>query len=195
MKLSPLDIQHMEFPTGMGGYGKRQVREFLESVAGELESVLRENQQLKDDMKRKQGQIDELQGSEAELKRVVIAAERIANEIRENSKREAELMVQEAEQKRTGILNDAETRRERMVTEAENKRSEVIADAETRIRDARNELLRLEREQRLFREQFRALLQAFARNLEAAPLAGSRESRSKEATRETGGTPKGSETR
>lgn len=181
MKLSPLDIQHMEFPTGMGGYSKRQVREFLEQVAGELENVLRENQQLKDDMKRQQTQIDDLQGSEAELKRVVIAAERIANEIRENSKREADLIVKEAEQKRSEILGDADSRRERMVNEAEQKRAEVISESESRIREARNELLRLEREQRLFREQFRALLQAFARNLEAAPLAGGREARSREA--------------
>ncbi len=182
MKLSPLDIQHMEFPTGLNGYSRKQVREFLENVSAELEDVLRQNQQLRDDMKRREELISELQGSEAELKRVVIAAERIANEIRENSKREAELIVLEAEQKRTQILNDADTRRERMVSEAEQKRAEVVTEAETRIRDARNELLRLEREQRLFREQFRALLQAFARNLEAAPLAGGRSDRAREAS-------------
>lgn len=187
MNLSPLDIQHMEFPTGLNGYSRRQVREFLERVSGELEEVLRQNQQLRDDMKRRDELISELQGSEAELKRVVIAAERIANEIRENAKREAELIVQEAEQKRTHILNDADTRRERLVSEAEQKRAEVVTEAETRIRDARNELLRLEREQRLFREQFRALLQAFARNLEAAPLAGSRENRSREAGSQAAG--------
>ena len=175
MKLSPLDIQHMEFPTGMGGYGKRQVREFLERVSQELEDVLRDNQQLRDEMKRRDEQISDLQGSEAELKRVVIAAERIANEIRENAKREASLIVQEAEQKRSQVLSDADSRSERMVSEAEQKRAEVITETETKIREARNELLRLEREQRLFREQFRALLQAFARNLEAAPLAGGRE--------------------
>src|SRR5690625_199933 len=174
MNLSPLDIQHMEFPSGLNGYGKRQVREFLERVSRELEDVLRENQQLRDEMKRKDGQIEELEDSEAELKRVVIAAERIANEIRENAKREADLLVKEAEQKRSEILSDADSRHERMIREAENRRSEVITDAETRLREARNELLRLEREQRLFREQFRALLQAFARNLEAAPLSRGR---------------------
>ncbi len=179
MKLSPLDIQHMEFPTGMGGYGKRQVREFLERVSQDLEDVLRENQQLRDEMKRRDEQISNLQGSEAELKRVVIAAERIANEIRENAKRESELIVKEAEQQRSKILGDAETRRERLVGEAEQKRAEVVGETESRIREARNELLRLEREQRLFREQFRALLQAFARNLEAAPLAGGRSERTR----------------
>src|SRR5690625_2813615 len=187
MKLSPLDIQHMDFPTGLNGYSRKQVREFLERVAAELEDTLRQNQQLRDAQQERDARISELQGSEAELKRVVIAAERIANEIRENAKREAELIVQEAEQKRTQILSDADTRRERLVSEAEQKRAEVVSEAETRIRDARNELLRLEREQRLFREQFRALLQAFARNLEAAPLAGNRESRSRDA----GGQPTG----
>ncbi len=189
MKLSPLDIQHMEFPTGLNGYNRKQVREFLERVAGELESVLRDNQQLRDEMKRRDEQISDLQGSEAELKRVVIAAERIANEIRENAKREADLTVKEAEQKRSEILADADLRRERLVTEAEKKRAEVVSDAEGRIREARNELLRLEREQRLFREQFRALLQAFARNLEAAPLAGGRgeRERSREVPAGSGG--------
>src|SRR5690625_7459269 len=106
---------------------------------------------------------------------VVIATERSSNDKRKNAKREAYLIVQEAEQKRTQILSDADTRRERLVSEAEQKRAEVVSEAETRIRDARNELLRLEREQRLLREQFRALLQAVARNHEAAPLAGNRD--------------------
>lgn len=171
MKLTPLDIQHMEFPTGLNGYPKKQVKEFLERVAGELEDALRENQNLRDEMKKREAQISDLQASEAELKRVVIAAERIANEIRENAKREAELAIQDGDQRRRQALSDAETRSDKMLSDAERKRQEILDDAENRVREARAELLRLEREQRLFREQFRALLQAFARNLEAGPLA------------------------
>ncbi len=171
MRLSPLDIQHMEFPSALNGYPRKQVREFLERVAAELEEVLKENQSLRDEMKRRDQKIDDLQGSEAELKRVVIAAERIANETRENAKREAALIVQEAEQRRNKVISETEQRREKLVAEADARRTEILTDAENRIREARAELLRLEREQRLFREQFRALLQAFARNLEAAPQA------------------------
>ncbi len=173
MALSPLDIQHMEFPNALNGYPKRQVREFLERVSAELEGVLKENQSLRDEMKRRDTQISELQGSEAELKRVVIAAERIANEIRDNAKREAELTVQDATQQRDKLLSDATVRSERLLNEAEQKRDNILSEAENRIREARAELLRLEREQRLFREQFRALLQAFARNLDSGPLAPS----------------------
>jgi cell division initiation protein len=144
VKLSPLDIEHMEFSGSLGGYGKRQVREFLERVSQQFEETLRENQSLRDELKKRDERIEELQVGEVELKRAVIAAERIANEIKENARQEASLIVREAEGQRTAMLRDAETR----------------------LRSARAELSRLEREQQLFREQFRGFLQAFERSLD-----------------------------
>jgi len=145
MKLSPLDIEHMDFPTGMGGYSKRQVREFLQQVAGQLETVLRENQQLKDEVRKLETRIDELQQGESQLKRAVVAAERIAGEIKENAKHEAKL-----------ILREADSERER-----------ILRTAQEKTREAREELVRLEREQELFREQFRGLLKAFERAIDS----------------------------
>jgi cell division initiation protein len=171
MKLSPLDIQHAEFSSAMNGYSKRQVREFLERVASELENSLRENQELRASGKQYSEQINELQSSEAELKRVVIAAERIASEIRENAKREAALTVQEARDSSRNVRAEAEAFRQASLAEVQQQRHEMLTEAEAQIKEARAELLRLEREQRLCREQFRALLQAFARNLESGPVA------------------------
>ncbi len=145
MKLSPLDIEHMEFPTGMGGYSKRQVREFLQQVAGQLETALRENQQLKDELRKLEARIDELQLGESQLKRAVVAAERIAGEIKENAKHEATLILREAD----------------------SEREQIIRAAQEKTREAREELVRLEREQELFREQFRGLLKAFERAIDS----------------------------
>jgi cell division initiation protein len=144
VKLSPLDIEHMEFGTTLGGYGKRQVREFLERVSQQLEETLRDNQALRDELKKRDERIEELQVGEVELKRAVIAAERIANEIKENAKQEASLILREADGQRTAMLREAENR----------------------LRSARAELARLEREQQLFREQFRGFLKAFERSLD-----------------------------
>jgi cell division initiation protein len=144
VKLSPLDIEHMEFSASVGGYGKRQVREFLERVSQQLEETLRENQSLRDELKKRDERIEELKVGEVELKRAVIAAERIANEIKENAKHEASLILREADGQRNGMMREADTR----------------------LRAARAELTRLEREQQLFREQFRGLLQAFERSLD-----------------------------
>lgn len=149
MRLSPLDIQHMEFARSMQGYHRQQVREFLERVADEHEDLLHELQAVRDEMAKKDRRIDELQATEMELKRTVIAAERIANELKENAKREADLIIQEAEQ----------------------RKREILRETEERLARGRADLERLDREQRLFREQFRGILAAFSRSLDNFPSA------------------------
>jgi cell division initiation protein len=144
MKLSPLDIEHKEFSSGLNGYNKRQVDEFLALLAEQTEELLRENQALRDDIARKDKAIEELQSAELELKRAVIAAERIGNEMKHNAKREADLMLKEAEYRRDLLLKDSQQR----------------------LREIQAELARLEHERDLFREQFRGMLKAFERGLD-----------------------------
>ena len=96
MKLSPLDIQHMEFARSVQGYNRRQVKDFLERVADEQEDLIREIQGVRDELQRQVERMEELQAAEADLKRAVIAAERIGNQIKENARKEAELVVKEA---------------------------------------------------------------------------------------------------
>lgn len=157
MRLSPLDIQHMEFARSMSGYQRQQVREFLERVADEREEILRDMQALRDDLAKKDARIDELQATEMELKRTVIAAERIANELKENAKREAELIVQEGEQ----------------------RKREILRETEERLSRSRADLERLDREQRLFREQFRGILEAFSRSLDNLPAVDAGDAKTK----------------
>jgi len=149
MRLSPLDIQHMEFQRTASGYHRRQVREFLERVAMEREELLRDVQTLREDLDRRDEQIAELQAAEAELQRAIIAAERIGNEIKENAKKEAQLVLQEADR----------------------LKEERLQGAEARLRSAHAELARVERETSLFREQFRGMLEAYMRSLESQPYA------------------------
>ena len=147
MKLSPLDIQHQEFDSAMSGYKKKQVREFLERVADTFEDLLRDNQSLRDALSEQRERNEELQVGELELRRAVVSAERIGNEMKERAQREAELIVQGAKTEREGLLQDAEAQ----------------------LREARSELKRTEREHKLFREQFRGMLRAYERSLDAQP--------------------------
>lgn len=149
MRLSPLDIQHMEFGRSMSGYHRQQVREFLERIADEREEILRELQTLRDELAKKDAHIEELQSTEKELKRTVIAAERIANELKENARKEADLIVQEAEQRKRDALRETEDRLSR----------------------SRAELERVAHERKLFKEQFRGTLEAFLRALDDMPTA------------------------
>lgn len=145
MKLSPLDIQHMEFASSLSGYNKRQVRDFLLRLAEQTEDLIRDFQRLNDELAAKEQRIEDLQSAELELKRAVIAAERIGNEMKQNAKREAQMMLKEAEARKEGVLQEAQLR----------------------FRELSAENARLEKERDLFREQFRGMLHAFERSIDA----------------------------
>ncbi len=150
MRLSPLDVEHQDFDGALSGYNKRQVREFLARAGEALDDALSENKRLRDEIARQEEKIGTLQLAEAEMKRAVIAAERIGNELKMNAKREAEIIVQEAE-----------ATKHRLIREAEDK----VGRAET-------DLERLRREKRLFSEQFRGLLNAYERSLDTLGTRG-----------------------
>ncbi len=147
MKLSPLDIQHQEFDSAVSGYKKKQVREFLERVADTFEDLLRDNQNLRDELSEQREKNEELQVGELELRRAVVSAERIGNEMKERAQKEATLIVQEAK----------------------TERGTILQDAEAQLKEARAELRRTEREHGLFREQFRGMLRAYERSLDNQP--------------------------
>ncbi len=106
MRLSPLDIQHMEFEKGVSGYRRAQVRGFLERVAAEREELLKELQSARDQLAEQQRRIEALESAEADLRQAVVAAERIGNQMRENARQEARLIVEQAEVDRRAIEAD-----------------------------------------------------------------------------------------
>lgn len=103
MRLSPLDIQHMEFEKGVSGYRKAHVRAFLERVAAEREELLKEVQIARDQISEQQRRIESLESAEADLRQAVIAAERIGNQMKENAREEARLIVERAHTERRSI--------------------------------------------------------------------------------------------
>ncbi len=106
MRLSPLDIQHMEFEKGVSGYRRAQVRGFLERVAAEREELLKELQSARDQLAEQQRRIEALESAEADLRQAVVAAERIGNQMRENARHEARLIVEQADVDRRSIEAD-----------------------------------------------------------------------------------------
>ena len=147
MKHSPLDVRHMEFERSAMGYRRRAVRAFLERLADEVEDVLHEVRGLRQALAERDATIEGLRATEAELKRAVVAAERIGNEIKEQARSEAAAITRQA-------------RRERM---------HVLQETAAELEAARSELVRLEQTQALVREQLRGHLTGFLTALDARP--------------------------
>ena len=150
MKITPLDLRHQEFAGALSGYSRREVRKFLLEVGEQLEQTLRHNQALKEQQGALERQIETLKQGEEELRRIVVSAERIAHELRQNAEKEAELIVREAEGKRSSLLTEGETGRETLLREGKEAVAALQRDLE-----------RAKTERAQFISQYRGLLQGF----------------------------------
>ncbi|HJV34307.1 DivIVA domain-containing protein [Geomonas sp.] len=109
MKITPMDIQQQQFKGKVfGGLDPDDVDAFLQAVAGEMEELIRENSDLKEQLNRSASAMTEIQAREAQLRETMLAAQRITEEMKANAQKEAQLMVSEAELKGERIVADAE---------------------------------------------------------------------------------------
>ncbi len=139
MKLTPLDIRHKEFKRGMRGYADVEVDEFLDEVADEFERIFKENIDLRERLEVLEDQVAGYKRIEETLQKTLISAQASADELKQNSTREAQLIVHEAELQARQLVNEAYTERQ------------GIEQATARLRSAEQD----------FRFKFRQLLQGY----------------------------------
>lgn len=142
--LTPLDIRYQEFRQGLRGYSVAEVREYLGRVADVQTALIEENERLRSYIRELEAELAKSKEGEAELKRAVVAAERIAREIKAQAEREAELIKRETESERQAALQELVEQMKRIKTDIEHARNE----------------------RELFVGQFRALLEGYMTSLD-----------------------------
>lgn len=111
MKISPIDIQQQQFKGKMlGGLDPEDVDAFLQTVASEMENLVRENNELKEQQARHNREMLEMSEKEKDLREAMLAAQRVIEEMKTSAQKEAALIVGEAELKAGRIVADAERR-------------------------------------------------------------------------------------
>ena len=140
MKISPMDIQQQQFKGKMlGGLDAEDVDAFLQTVAGEMEELLRENDELKARLSRNATAIAEMEARESQLRETMLAAQRITEEMKANAQKEARLLI----------------------SEAELKGERLVADAEKRLSELNNRIQELKREKVQFESGFKGMLDTY----------------------------------
>jgi cell division initiation protein len=122
--LTPLEIQKQTFSRGLKGYNPDEVRAYLHLVAEEIERLLRENDRLQRDVSMLREDVDGHENRERILKDTLLSAQKVAEDLTANARKEAEL-----------IVKDAELLAERLVSQAQQR----VADLERSIGDLRME--------------------------------------------------------
>lgn len=109
MKITPLDIQQQQFKGKMlGGLDPEDVDAFLQTIAQEMENLVRENSELKEQQRRATQELEEMARQEGQLRETMLAAQKITEEMKNNAQKEATLIISEAELKAERIVADAE---------------------------------------------------------------------------------------
>jgi cell division initiation protein len=107
MRITPLDIQQKQFPMKFRGFDVEEVYAFLEVIREEMEELLRENANLKENVQRADVQVREFKDMETTLRETLMTAQQMVEDYKINARKEAELLVREAEVMADGMLKEA----------------------------------------------------------------------------------------
>ncbi|WP_298271042.1 DivIVA domain-containing protein [Geobacter sp.] len=127
MKITPLDIQQQQFKGKMiGGLDPEDVDGFLQMVAQEMEGLVRENTELREQCRKAAADVEQMARQEKDLREAMLAAQKITEEMKANAQKEASLLVSEAELKAEKILADAERRLAQMGDQIQELRRQKV---------------------------------------------------------------------
>jgi len=144
MRITPLDIQQMVFKASFRGYDKEEVNRFLEELAQTIESLNRDQAVQREKIVFLEQQLAELKRTEATLSSTLLSAQSLAEDVKRNAQREADLVIKEAELKAV----------------------ELIRRAGVELTDTQRDLSSLQKQRLLMVERLRASLRMFERMLE-----------------------------
>lgn len=136
--LTPLDIQNQEFKRVLRGYSEDEVDDFLDKVVTDFEALLKQNQQLRDELEELRSRVEQYRQLENTLHSALIVAQETAEEVKQSARKEAQLIVREAEEDAVRIGKAAEVR----------------------VRESEERLTQIQREAQAFRAQLRSLLES-----------------------------------
>ena len=144
MRLTPLDIRQQQFTVRMfRGFDPQEVDAFLEDVAEDYEAAIREGALLKEQVTALEERGRGLADREKALQDTLITTQRLAEDMKEAARREAQLLVREAELRGEKMLEEVRAEEARI-------RSEIKALRRTQRELVEDLKATLERYQRLF---------------------------------------------
>lgn len=143
MNVSPLDLRQQRFNTVLRGFDKVEVTSFLAAVADDYEQALRETDRLRQEMMRMETKLTEHRDSEKNLTTTLIAAQKLADDIKANAEEEGRRIIREAEGRSSLLLEKTQARLEDIQREMDGlklKRKDVETTIEATIQALRNTL-------------------------------------------------------
>ena len=132
MPLTPVEIRHVELRRAwLRGYRRKPIDELLEEIADSFEEVWRERADLSDRLEELETEAAKHRELEALLRSTLVSAERAAQDMKEQARREADVIVQEANAEGRRLLREAIAEKEQLLAETHRIRTMLRAALDT----------------------------------------------------------------
>ncbi|RFA37640.1 septum formation initiator [Virgibacillus dokdonensis] len=125
MPLTPLDIHNKEFTKKWKGYDEDEVNEFLDQVIKDYEMVIREKNDLQEQVNQLNQKIGHFTNIEETLNKSILIAQETAEELKGNASKESKLIIKEAEKNADRIINEALTKSRRISMDVEELKKQA----------------------------------------------------------------------
>ena len=123
MALTPVEIRHVKLRRGFYGYRKAATDQLHEEIVESFEEVWRQRADLQDKLERMESDIARYRDLETLLRKTLVSAERSAQELKDQARREADVFLTEAHAEARLIKQQALAEREHLRGEASRIRS------------------------------------------------------------------------
>jgi cell division initiation protein len=131
MKLTPTDVQRQAFGKRFRGFDPDEVRAFLAAVAEEMAGIQRERDETEQQLRHLELIVNEHRERETILKNTLLTAQKVAEDIRDVARKEADTVVKQAELQGDRLLELAQNRAhevERGILELRGHRTALRTD-------------------------------------------------------------------
>ena len=123
--ITPMDIQNKAFNKGVRGYKEEEVDSFLDLITLDMEKLIDENAQLKQELAKARAELQRYQGSEGAVLETLEAAKALMSDISASSEKRAEILLKNAELDAELITREAKENVERLKEEAASLENKV----------------------------------------------------------------------
>lgn len=107
MDITPLDIKQKQFKLKFRGFDIDEVDAFLEEATEAMEALIREREALKEEKAALEERVEACAQSEKGLRDTLVAAQKMAGDLKEAAEKEARLKIKEAEMEADRLLQSA----------------------------------------------------------------------------------------
>ena len=123
--ITPKDIEGKVFGSGLRGYKKEEVDQFLDEIMLDYQKLLDENERLQKNVKDMEAEVAECKKSEKSVLRTLEQAKNLMSDISASAEKRADAIIQNARSEANRIMTDAKESAANMQAKQDTLRSRI----------------------------------------------------------------------